>query len=382
VISLKIMGFVKQAGENPKVVWHHGLVFAAGVLVSFWLLAGILLALRAGGAGIGWGFQLQSPVVLTLLSLLFFGLSLNLFGVFELGLSLTSAGGSMAQKHGWAGSFFSGFLATVIATPCTAPFMGVALGYALTQPPVISMAVFTSLALGMAFPYLLLSRFPVLLKKLPRPGPWMESMKQMMGFLLLATVLWLFWVLTALVDASSLVWLLAGFFLLGLAGWIFGRWDTYARAANVRWFARVAALILAVSGAGLPLNQLDQAAAARSPVDQGWEPFSPALLAEKRAAGQPVFIDFTAKWCLTCQANKLTVLKTAEVEEAFRSKNVALLVADWTDKNEMIAAELARHGRQSVPLYLLYPADPAAEPVMLPELLTRKIVFDALQHLN
>jgi len=199
---------------------------------------------------------------------------------------------------------------------------------------------------------------------------------------LLATVVWVFWVFSALADAASLVWLVAGFFFLGLGGWIFGRWDTFARPASVRWIARIIALVFVLAGVGLPLQRLDQATAKNAPVDEGWETFSPDLLAEKRAAGHPVFIDFTAKWCLTCQANKLTVLKTAEVQEAFRSKNAVLMVADWTDKNEMIAAELARHGRQSVPLYLLYPADPAAEPVMLPELLTRKIVLDALQNLN
>lgn len=378
VISLKILGFVKQAGEDPRSVWHHGLVFAAGVVVSFWLLAGALLALRAGGAGIGWGFQLQSPEVLVVLSLLFFTLALNLFGVFEVGLSLTGAGGGMARQSGFAGSFFSGFLATVIATPCTAPFMGVALGYALTQPPQVAMIVFTALAVGMAFPYLLLSRFPALLKKLPRPGAWMETMKQVMGFFLLATVVWLFWVLSALVASITLTGLMGGFLFAAIGAWVLGTWDTLARATPVRWRGRVVGVGMMVLAVVTGLQTITAAGPADRDEHAEWKAFSPAAVAEARAAGQPVFIDFTAKWCLTCQVNKLTVLRTDEVMNEFRDRGVSLFYADWTDENEMIAAELANYGRQSVPLYLWYGAG-AAAPVILPEILTKKIVRDALQ---
>lgn len=379
VISLKILGFVKQAGEDPRAVWHHGLVFAGGVLVSFWALAAVLIALRAGGAGIGWGFQLQSPAVLVSLSLLFFILALNLFGVFEFGLSLTTAGGGVAQKQGWAGSFFSGCLATVIATPCTAPFMGVALGYALTQPPYVAMIVFTALALGMAFPYLLLSRYPALLKKLPKPGAWMETMKQVMGFLLLATVVWLFWVLSALVESTSLTWLMLSFLLAGAGAWTLGKWDTLARETPVCRRGRVAGLALLVLALYAGLNNMTPAASSASPRTEEWQAFSPEAVERELAAGRPVFIDFTAKWCLTCQVNKLTVLRTAEVMNEFRARGVSLFVADWTDENEVIARELAKHERQSVPLYLLRHGDVTT---LLPELLTKKIVLDALQKLN
>ena len=380
VISLKILGFVNQAGENPRAVWHHGLVFAAGVVISFWLLAGALIAIRASGAGVGWGFQLQNPIALIGLSLVFFTLALNLFGVFELGVSLTAAGGTVTQKQGWTGSFFSGFLATVIATPCTAPFMGVALGYALTQPPVVAFTVFTSLALGMAFPYLLLSRFPALLKALPRPGAWMETMKQIMGFFLLATVVWLFWVLAALVAPSTLTWVVASFLLAGIGAWTLGKWDVLSKSNATRWRGRIAGIAFIVGGAYLAVTNIEPAGADLAAHGE-WEAFSPERVAALQAEGRPVFIDFTAKWCLTCQVNKLTVLRTAEIMQAFRDKGVTLLYADWTDENEMIAAELAKFGRQSVPVYALYDGK-NAEPVLLPELLTKKIVIDALNKLK
>lgn len=384
VISLKILGFVNQARQDPRAVWHHGLVFAAGVMVSFWILAGLLIALRAGGESIGWGFQLQSPHVLIVLCLLFFTLALNLFGVFELGLSLTSSGGSLADRQGWSGSFFSGFLATVIATPCTAPFMGVALGYALTQPAYVSMIVFTSLALGMAFPYLLLSRFPSMLKILPRPGAWMETMKQIMGFFLLATVIWLYWVLASLVSTNTLTFVLAAFLMVGIAVWILGKWDTLVKSGSVRWRGRIAAALFVVAAVALGFNHIERnnASVASGGDQNGWEAFTPERLAELRAEGKPVFIDFTAKWCLTCQVNKLSVLHKANILQAFKDKNVTLMSADWTDENEIIAKELAKHGRQSVPLYLLYPSSSSGEPQKLPEILTQNIVLEALSNLN
>jgi len=381
VISLKILGFVKQAGDHPRAVWHHGLLFASGVVVSFWILAGLLLALRAGGANIGWGFQLQSPGVLIALSLLFFTLALNLFGIFEVGMSLTSAGGAANSDTGWIGSVLSGALATVIATPCTAPFMGVALGYALTQPPVVAMTVFTALALGMAFPYLVLSRYPALLKKLPRPGPWMETMKQAMGFLLLATVLWLLWVLAALTGAITLMNVLAGFLLIGISAWVLGKWDTLVRETSVRWRARLIGVVLLGAAVGVSYAQVEAAGPSEASANSAWLRFSPENMEEWKTGGKPVFIDFTAKWCLTCQVNKLTVLRTDEVMAAFRERGVILVEADWTDENEEIARELARFGRQSVPLYVLYDGR-NAEPVMLPEILTRKIVLDALRNLD
>lgn len=376
VISLKVMGFVQQAGEHPKQVRQHGLVFAAGVLVSFWALSGVLLALRAGGAALGWGFQLSSPVFLIALIALFFVMALNLFGVFEIGVSLTGAGQEVSGKGGWSGSFFSGVLATVIATPCSAPLMGAAVGFALAQPAAVSLAIFTSLGAGMAFPYVVLTRYPALLRKLPKPGPWMETMKQAMGFLLAATVVWLFWVLSSLAAPLSLSWVMVMFLLLGLAAWIYGRWGAFHRPRRTKAVAFAVALILGATGFAAAYRNLEEASGDAGPGHVQWESFSPEQLAAYREAGEPVFIDFTAKWCLTCQVNKQTVLRTAEIQQAFADRGVRLMVADWTDQNETIAKALAGYGRQSVPVYVLY--GKGGEPTLLPELLTRKIVLDAL----
>lgn len=382
IISMKVLGFVKQAHGDDSQAWKHGLIFTFGVLVSFWVLAGVLIALRATGEQLGWGFQLQSPVTLIALSLLFFMLALNLFGVFEVGLSLTGVGSTLTGGADWRGSFFSGLLATVVATPCTAPFMGVALGYALTQPVWVSMLVFTSLGLGMSSPYLLLSRYTALMKRIPPPGPWMESFKQAMGFLLMATILWLVWVLEALSGAQAIIALLSAFLLMWLGGWILGRWGSLSRAAGTRRTAWVMAILLVVAGAFHAFSRAEMNPSTPAHSVQGeeehWQPFSPEKVAALRAAGKPVFIDFTAKWCLSCQVNKKAVLTRPEVETAFMESGVITLRADWTRQDETITKALAEFGRSSVPLYVLYGKSPGSEPVILPELLTPQIVLEAL----
>lgn len=385
VISIKILGFVEQAGESRARLFTHGLVFALGVLVCFWVLAGTLMALRAGGSEIGWGFQLQQPLVVVALAAVFFLLSLSLFGVFEIGLSLTSAGANAQSQKGYAGSFFSGLLATIVATPCTAPFMGAALGYALALPTLSALLIFTLLGLGMSLPYLVLSASPGLIRRIPRPGPWMESLKQFMGFLMMATVVWLAWVLSVQTSSGTVIALLGALVGLGLAAWILGRWGALHRRTGTRWTARLLALVLALAVLQ-PVVQL-----ARTPATSGdfavvteggvtWEPWSPERVAELRAAGTPVFVDFTAAWCLTCQVNKRVALHQREVEAAFTAKGVATLKADWTDRNETIARGLAEFGRSGVPLYVLYP--PGAEPRLLPEVLTPGLVLNALDQLK
>lgn len=385
VISIKILGFVEQAGESRARLFTHGLVFALGVLVCFWVLAGTLMALRAGGSEIGWGFQLQQPLVVVALAAVFFLLGLSLFGVFEIGLSLTSAGATAQAQKGYAGSFFSGLLATIVATPCTAPFMGAALGYALALPAFSALLIFTLLGLGMSLPYLILSASPGLIRRIPRPGPWMESLKQFMGFLMMATVVWLAWVLSVQTGSGTVIALLVALVGLGLAAWVLGRWGALHRRAGTRWVARVLALVLALAVlqpvlrlARTPAGPTDFTVLTEGGVT--WEPWSPERVAALRAEGKPVFVDFTAAWCLTCQVNKRVALHQREVEAAFLAKGVATLKADWTDRNETIARGLAEFGRSGVPLYVLYA--PGAEPRLLPEVLTPGLVLEALGQLN
>jgi len=387
ILSVKIMGFVKQAGESQGRVWRHGLLFTTGVVVSFWILAGVLIGLRAAGEQIGWGFQLQSPPVVVVLASVMFLFALNLFGVYEIGTSLTGVGGSVGATSSLWGSFLSGFLATVIATPCTAPLMGAALGFGLTQPPAVSFAIFTFLALGMASPYMVLALVPRLLRFLPKPGPWMVTLKQFFGFMLMATVVWLAWVLSLQAGATALVALFAGFTLMGAGCWVYGRWSSTGRRLPARWTARAIALALLAAGLGLAVGEAStptaMAAEPSEPSGNGiaWEPFSPERLTQLREQGKPIFIDFTAAWCLSCQVNE-RVAFTGEVKRKLNELGITPLKADWTRKDETITRALARYGRSGVPLYVLYGRDPDRPPILLPVILTPKIVLDALERLE
>ena len=387
VLSLKIMSLVRHAQSDRRSTVAHGLVFSAGVLASFWLIAGLLIALRAGGQLLGWGFQFQSPGLVAAVALLFFLVGLNLFSVFEIGTGTAAAGARLQSRGGWAGSFFSGFLATAVATPCTAPFMGSALGYALSQPPLVSFAVFTSLALGMALPYVVLSAAPGLVKRIPRPGKWMESLKQAMGFPMMAAVVWMASVLFSLSGAGSLVFLLGALVAAAVGAWVWGRWGAMDRARASRIAAGVISLVLVAGSAGLAVRNAEgeRTAAARdaavgsqgAATNDAWEPWSPERLAALRAEGRPVFIDFSAEWCLTCIVNEKLTLARKAVQQRFREEGVALLKADWTDRSDIIAAAIAGYGRAGVPLYVLYGPE-AAEPVLLPEVLTPAVVLAAL----
>ncbi len=378
VLSLKIMSFVNQAGHSRDRVWKHGLVFSAGVLISFWILAGLLMLLRAGGSAAGWGFQLSSPTFVLALIALFFLMSLNLFGVFEVGTGLTGTGSELTGKHGLTGSFFSGFLATIVATPCTAPMMGTALAFAINTSAATAFLIFTGLALGLSFPYLLLSRFPALLQKIPRPGPWMETLKQVMGFLLIATAVWLFWVFSYLVDVSSLSWVMVMLLLLAAGGWVLGKWGAIHRGRTVRITGKIIAIVLMTLGITSAVTRIEPISEKAAAADDVWEPYTAEKVAALRAEGTPVFIDFTAKWCLTCQVNKKAVLEKSDILALFRDNGVAMLAADWTDQNERVADALASYGRNSVPLYVYYAAG-AEQPVILPEILTPPMIRDLLK---
>jgi thiol:disulfide interchange protein len=391
VLFLKGLALVQTAAtgsaEERTHMRRHGLIYALGILVSFWGIVAVLLVLRATGSHAGWGFQLQSPGFVAVLASFLFFFALSLAGQFDIGLSLTSAGGSLAQKQGYAGSFFTGVLATVVATPCTAPLMGAAIGFALAQSAGVTFAVFTALALGLAAPYLLLSWHPAWVRLLPRPGAWMEVFKQITAAVFFATAIWLAWVYGQLyasgegVDQLSL--LLACFLLLAVAGWALGRWPA-------KWPSALAAAVIIALALAIPLSQVRGARRAAdvpnhtetssaSGSEIVWQPYSQQALDQARTAGQPVFIDFTAAWCLSCKFNERVVLKSADVESALRNGGVTTLKADWTNSDPEITAKLASLGRAGVPTYVLYPAAAGSAADVLPETLTKGIVLKAIE---
>jgi thiol:disulfide interchange protein DsbD len=378
VLFIKGLALVQSSTEERKRLRAHGLTYTLGILVSFWIIVAVLLLLRAGGSHIGWGFQFQSPIFVSLIALLLFFLGLSLAGQFEIGLSLTSAGGELAQKGGYTGSFFTGVLATVVATPCAAPFLGVAIGYALIQPAFVTFGIFTALALGLALPYVLLTLQPAWTRLLPRPGAWMEYLKQATSIPIFLTVIWLVWVFAQVagLNAATLA-LPAAFLLTAIAGWAMGRWP--ARAGST-----ITAIILLALAISLPIVAAKYFSTAASATEQKnanglqWEPYSAQKLADYRAQGKPVFIDFTAAWCLSCQVNERVVLDRDDVQQAFRTSGIALMRADWTNHDDAITEALAQLGRSSVPTYVFYPGDATAAPDLLPEVLTPGIVLDAI----
>jgi len=367
VLAIKVLGFADHA--DGRTGRRRGLLYAAGVLASFWALAAVLLALRAAGEELGWGFQLQSPAAVAVLALLFFALALNLSGVFEFASVLPSRVAAWNAKNPALDSFLTGVLAVVIATPCTAPFMGAALGFALTVDPGTAFAVFTALGLGMALPYVALAWFPAWLTHVPRAGPWTLRLKQALAFPLYATVVWLAWVLGRQAGLDAVVWLLAAAVVVAHAAWIAG-------LPGVRGpLARTAIGVLVVASLGLAAFPRDGAAPSADH-DGAWQPYSASMLAALTASGRPVFVDFTAAWCVTCQVNKKLVLSRDDMLEAFRARGVHLVRADWTRRDPEIAQALARIGRSGVPAYVLY--KPGRAPLVLPEILTRERVIEAL----
>lgn len=372
VLSLKVLGLVDQSGKEGHKPWVHGLVFALGVLVSFWAISGLLLLLRSSGEQLGWGFQLQSPRMVAGMACLFFLIALNLFGVFEVGEGLTRLGEYGHGKTGFADAFFSGALATLVATPCSAPFMGAAVGFALTQPPFWSIAIFTTLGCGMAFPYVLLTSFPQLLRFLPRPGAWMETFKHVMAFPMLLTVVWFLHVLGKQIGIDALAQVLVALVSLGFAAWILGRWAWDPRSKSIRTRARFASMAIGVTTMVVLMMNLGHKA------ETIWQPFSPEKVAAARAQGKPVFIDFTADWCLSCKANEKLALDNSSVLKRFSELGVVTFKADWTSRDETITRTLAQFGRSGVPLYVYYPVN-SKEAVVLPEVLTPQIVLDALK---
>jgi len=387
VLMLKVLSLVESSTESRSTARSHALLYAAGVVASCMALAGVLLALQAGGAQLGWGFQLQSPRVVTSLALLMFVIGLNLAGVFEVGGTFQRLSGRVQTGGGAQGAFFSGVLTTLLATPCTAPFMGGAIAFALTAPAILALGVFAALGIGIAIPYVVISFVPALGRLLPRPGNWMNTFKQLMAFPMFATALWLVWVLGLQSGFGAVIGVLVSMLLLALTLWIFGQ-TVVPHAGRVRrWMGTLAVLI----GLGISLGWAMRAAATNvgvenqssSGVDQfglQWESFSDARLAELLAQNRAIYLDFTAAWCITCQVNKQLVFSSSQVTESLRTKNVALLRADWTNRDAAIAQKLATYGRRGVPLNLLY-APGAGNPHIFPTILTASIVLEQLQGL-
>ncbi len=382
VIALKVLSLVAQAGEERRRTRQLGLAFAAGIMATFLVLAAIVILLKLGGEQIGWGFQFQYPGFVAAMAVLVFVLGLSLFGVFSLRLPGTGAGLQvMAGRQGLAGSFFNGVLATILATPCSAPFLGTALGFAFSQPGALVLAVFAAIGAGMALPYLVLALEPAWMRFLPRPGAWMERFKQLMGFVLMATVLWLLWVLGHQVGLEGVIW--TGAFLLcaGLACWILGQWVDLGSSPARRWSARLAAAAIVAAAYGIFLHPALEPAPDAAAAEDGlvWQPFSSAGLEELIAAERHVFVDFTAEWCWTCKVNERAVLENAEVRARFAELDVALVKADWTRRDPEVTRWLQAFGRSAVPLYVIFPGGRSAEPMVLPEILTPGLVLEKLE---
>lgn len=370
VIGLKIMGFVQQAGENRRSIALHGISFAVGVFASFAVLSGILFAARAaaikeGSALKGWGYQLQDPNVVVVLVLLMFILGLNMFGLFEIGTSATSVGGKLQNKSGHTGSFFSGVLATVVATPCSGPFLGVAIGATLALPSSQFFLSFTAMALGLALPYLILSFYPSLVEALPRPGAWMESFKQAMSFLLFGSAGYFLWFYTGLIGQEYLLAPIFGLCLIAIAAWVYGRWFLPHRTKKARSIAIVITLICFVAGVFLTLPP--------KPSKLQWQAWSEEKTETLLSEGTPVYIDFTAQWCFTCQVNK-KVAYTDEVIALAKKKGIVFLKADKSAPNPAIEAKLEELGRTAIPVNVLI--EPGKEPIITPAILTPGILTD------
>jgi thiol:disulfide interchange protein DsbD len=382
VLSLKVLGFATH--HDSKATLHkEAFAFASGVVLTFVALGLVLAALRTAGEQLGWGFQLQSPAVVTALAALFFVLALNLSGVFEFGQLAPSGIASFTARNRTIDAFASGVLAVVIASPCTAPFMGAALGYALAGSTAVTLVVFVALGIGMAAPYVTLALIPGWRRRLPQSGPWLQRFKQVLAFPLYATVIWLAWVLGAQRDNDAVVRLLLALLFLGFALWT---WRIVRTGGARPWGIAGAAALAGALALAWPLLRADPEATASAAsgqrlamADPDWQPYTPARVADLAASGRPVFVDFTAAWCVTCQVNKRLVLNTAEIRLAFARKNVALVRADWTRRDPDITRALSALGRTGVPVYVLY--RPGRGPILLPEVLQQQTVLEALASL-
>ncbi|UWS34106.1 protein-disulfide reductase DsbD family protein [Erwinia pyrifoliae] len=381
VISLKALSLIRHH-DKPAQARAEGLAFLVGVVVTMLALAGALLLARSGGSAVGWGFQLQSPLVIALLALVMLASALNLFGLFEIGLSLQRVGEVGGTRGGLTGSALTGALAIIVATPCSAPFMASAIGYALTQPPLISLVIFLALAFGFAAPFTLISFFPLLAGVLPAPGAWMLTLKQGLAFPMLAAVAWLIWVLERQAGSLALAAILACCIALSFAAWLYGKAQQRRMMGKRHWAMHIAsaAFILLtvpplahIEAFSRPVSQTETAEAAATVV------WSPQKVDAVKGQGQPVLVNFTASWCITCQVNDRSSLSTPAVKAAMARTGTIYMVADSTKYNPDVELALSDFGRGGLPLYVVYPAD-GGKPVVLPQVLTPRIVISALEH--
>lgn len=389
VIALKVFGFVNQAKESPARVRMLGMVYCLGVLVSFVVLAGVVIGVQQAGKNASWGMQFQNPVFLVSMTTLVTLVALNLFGLFEvsLGSSALTSASELARKEGPTGAFFNGMLATALATPCTAPLLAPALGFAFAQPPLLILVLFLAIGAGLALPYLLLTFQPAWLKFLPKPGNWMVHFKHAMGFPMLATAIWLLWVSTRVFGRDGALWLGLFLVVLSLAVWIWG--EFVQRGSERRGLAMGLSLLLVGGAYGYalegqlhwrkPAKPAEAGAIAKSsPEGIDWQPWSLETVAKARAEGRIVLVDFTADWCFTCKANLKSSLEIPATQQKLKALNAVALLADNTLESPAIVSELKKFGRAGVPMVLIYPRDPKAEPLLLPTLLTPSIVAEAL----
>jgi len=381
VISLKALSLIRHH-DTPARARAEGLAFLFGVVVTMLLLAGVLLLARSGGAAVGWGFQLQSPLVIALLVLVMLASALNLFGLFEVGLSVQKVGEVGGARGGLTGSALTGALAIIVATPCSAPFMASAVGYALTQPPAVSLIIFIALALGFAAPFTLISFFPLLARILPAPGAWMVTLKHGLAFPMLGAVAWLIWVLEQQGGQHALAAILACCLLLSFAAWLYGMAQKRRMLGRRHWALHMTTAVFVLlivpplanlkTATGSP----DVAEASVAPAAVAWSPQNVDAI---KGQGKPILVNFTASWCITCQVNEQTSLSTQAVKAAMARTETIYMVADSTKYNPDVEQALSDFGRGGLPLYVVYPAD-GGKPVVLPQVLTPSIVISALDH--
>lgn len=389
VISLKILGFVHQSKEAPRRIFHLGLLYGTGVLFSFWIMAGLVIGVQSAGNLANWGMQFQNPQFLVLMTLLVTLVALNFFGVFEItGGRLTGAASAVASREGNMGAFFNGVLATVLATPCTAPFLGTALGFAFTQPPIGILILFTTVACGLAFPYILLSWNPAWLSILPKPGAWMERFKVFMGFPMIATAIWLYTIARLHFGEKGDLWMGLLLVFVAMAAWVYGEFVQRGRSRKGLALGVSAACLLFAYGWILEkeLNWRDPVGPVTASAEKTikgkngilWHQWSEAAVAKAREEGKVVMVDFTAKWCANCQINKKTSIEIEQVREKLEGINGVTFRGDYTFYDSKITTQLQKYGRSGVPLVLIYSPDVSKDPILLPELLTPGIVLDAL----